>query len=282
MAAPLGGMTLPRDETQDATAEGSYNPEDALLDIEGDDSNTVDTADITGNFKNMLDSSYSDVEPAENPLRSSKTHQVSYDSEQENSESMNSTSGFATNDTPTRELQKSAAALQISNSQVPDSVPTGIQTLKEKLPAEQSEIPDTAPKRIPEARADSFPDSGPKSIPDSRTKSSLSNLMKKKQDKESQSLDIDVISPSETYKKIMEAKLSKEKVPVIGNLESFPENDCGSFYNRGDGRIGRCLVKEDVSNLSVSSLSFDPKTLLCHACPKSHYYTSPLPMSYSC
>jgi hypothetical protein len=42
------------------------------------------------------------------------------------------------------------------------------------------------------------------------------------------------------------------------------------FFNKGDNRILRSVYKEDVSSLSVSSMSLNPVTWKCSVCPSSH------------
>ncbi len=49
--------------------------------------------------------------------------------------------------------------------------------------------------------------------------------------------------------------------------------ECGSFFNKGDNRVLRSVYNENVATLSVSSMSFNPITWLCNACPKKHPIT---------
>ncbi len=77
--------------------------------------------------------------------------------------------------------------------------------------------------------------------------------------------------PPKIYEAIIENKKKKEKAGTIGGIASGQGPlECGSFYNKGDNRVLRSVYKEDVSNLSVSSMSFNPVTWKCTACPSSH------------
>ena len=63
----------------------------------------------------------------------------------------------------------------------------------------------------------------------------------------------------------------KEKVGTIGGITSGQDPiECGSFYNSSDNRVARSVYKEDLTSMSVTSLSFNPKNWMCTACPKSH------------
>jgi hypothetical protein len=46
--------------------------------------------------------------------------------------------------------------------------------------------------------------------------------------------------------------------------------ECGSFYNAGDNRIVRSVLKEDICSGTVTSLSFSSGTWLCSSCPIRH------------
>jgi hypothetical protein len=46
--------------------------------------------------------------------------------------------------------------------------------------------------------------------------------------------------------------------------------ECGSFYNKGDNRIARSVVKEDICSGTVTSLSMSPQSWLCSACLVRH------------
>jgi hypothetical protein len=79
------------------------------------------------------------------------------------------------------------------------------------------------------------------------------------------------IIPPKTYKAIVANKKNKEKVGTIGGITSGQDPiECGSFYNSSDNRVARSVYKEDLTSMSVTSLSFNPKNWLCTACPKSH------------
>ncbi len=77
--------------------------------------------------------------------------------------------------------------------------------------------------------------------------------------------------PSRTYEAIIENKKKKEIAGTIGGIASGQgPTDCGSFFNKGDNRILRSVYKEDVSSLSVSSMSLNPVTWKCSVCPSRH------------
>jgi hypothetical protein len=66
-------------------------------------------------------------------------------------------------------------------------------------------------------------------------------------------------------------KKLKEKVGTIGGITSSQDPiECGSFYNNSDNRVARSVYREDLISMSVTSMSFNPKSWLCTACPKSH------------
>jgi hypothetical protein len=77
--------------------------------------------------------------------------------------------------------------------------------------------------------------------------------------------------PPKTYKAIVANKKLKEKVGTIGGITSGQDPiECGSFYNPSDNRVARSVYREDLISMSVTSMSFNPKTWSCTACPKSH------------
>jgi len=77
--------------------------------------------------------------------------------------------------------------------------------------------------------------------------------------------------PSKTYSKIITSKVLKGKVGTIGGITSGQgSSECGSFFNKGDNRVLRSVYKEDISTMSVSSLSFNPVKWVCSSCPSSH------------
>jgi hypothetical protein len=77
--------------------------------------------------------------------------------------------------------------------------------------------------------------------------------------------------PSKTYSAIITNKKKNEKASTIGGIASGQDpTECGSFFNPGDNRILRSVYKEDVTSGSVSSMSFNPVTWMCTACPRSH------------
>jgi hypothetical protein len=77
--------------------------------------------------------------------------------------------------------------------------------------------------------------------------------------------------PPKTYKAIVANKKDKDKVGTIGGITSGQDPiECGSFYNSSDNRVARSVYKEDLVSMSVTSLSFNPKSWMCTACPKSH------------
>jgi len=77
--------------------------------------------------------------------------------------------------------------------------------------------------------------------------------------------------PPKTYKAIVANKKLKEKVGTIGGITSGQDPiECGSFYNPSDNRVARSVYREDLISMSVTSMSFNPKTWFCTTCPKSH------------
>jgi hypothetical protein len=77
--------------------------------------------------------------------------------------------------------------------------------------------------------------------------------------------------PPKSYEAMIKNKKKKEKAGTIGGIASGQGPlECGSFYNKGDNQVLRSVYTEDVSSLSVSSMSFNPVTWKCTACPSSH------------
>ena len=77
--------------------------------------------------------------------------------------------------------------------------------------------------------------------------------------------------PSDTYKSILAAKISRITPATIpGTGSGVADTSCGSFYNPGDNRIRRAVYKENVANLTVTSMSFNPVTWECASCPSRH------------
>jgi len=77
--------------------------------------------------------------------------------------------------------------------------------------------------------------------------------------------------PSKTYSAIIKNKKNSEKAGTIGGIASGQgPTECGSFFNPGDNRVLRSVYKEDVTNVSVPSMSFNPVSWMCTACPRSH------------
>jgi hypothetical protein len=77
--------------------------------------------------------------------------------------------------------------------------------------------------------------------------------------------------PSATYKAIMAGRIAKNANSVIaGTGLAKAKTNCGSFFNPGDNRVLRSVYKENVATLTVSSLSFNPVSWECSACPKKH------------
>ncbi len=77
--------------------------------------------------------------------------------------------------------------------------------------------------------------------------------------------------PSKTYNAILTNKKRKEKAGTIGGIASGQgPTECGSFFNKGDNRVLRSVYREDVINLNISSLSFNPVTWKCSSCPSNH------------
>ena len=81
------------------------------------------------------------------------------------------------------------------------------------------------------------------------------------------------VSPSENYSKIISSILLKRRPGAIGGTgpdQLLPVSECGSFFNVGDNRVVRSVIKEDIVNLGISSMSFNPVSWICVACPKKH------------
>jgi hypothetical protein len=78
-------------------------------------------------------------------------------------------------------------------------------------------------------------------------------------------------TPSATYKAIMGGRSAKNSNSVLtGTGIAKSKTNCGSFFNPGDNRVLRSVYKENVATLTVSSLSFNPVSWECSACPKKH------------
>ena len=66
-------------------------------------------------------------------------------------------------------------------------------------------------------------------------------------------------TPSATYLSIVSAKKNKLCPPAIpGTGTHNVDYSCGSFYNKGDNRVARTVYKENVANLNITSMSFNP------------------------
>ena len=77
--------------------------------------------------------------------------------------------------------------------------------------------------------------------------------------------------PSNTYKAIMAGRSVKNTPSALrGTGRPSTNTDCGSFYNKGDNRVSRSVYKENVGKMYVSSMSFNPLTWECSACPRKH------------
>ena len=78
-------------------------------------------------------------------------------------------------------------------------------------------------------------------------------------------------TPSATYKAIMGGRSAKNSNSVLtGTGIAKSKTNFGSFFNPGDNRVLRSVYKENVATLTVSSLSFNPVSWECSACPKKH------------
>jgi hypothetical protein len=76
--------------------------------------------------------------------------------------------------------------------------------------------------------------------------------------------------PSDTYKAIMAGSVKNSPSTLRGTGRATANTDCGSFYNKGDNRVSRSVYKENVAKMYVSSMSFNPVTWECSACPRKH------------
>jgi hypothetical protein len=77
--------------------------------------------------------------------------------------------------------------------------------------------------------------------------------------------------PSDTYKAIMAGRsVNNTPYTLRGTGRACANTDCGSFYNKGDNHVSRSVYKENVAKMYVSSLSFNPVTWECSACPRKH------------
>jgi hypothetical protein len=80
------------------------------------------------------------------------------------------------------------------------------------------------------------------------------------------------IIPTETYRKIRENLKKANILPTIGGSGSgsVANESVGSFYNKGDNRMARSLIKEDANALFTTSKSFNSENWDCYACPVKH------------
>jgi hypothetical protein len=73
---------------------------------------------------------------------------------------------------------------------------------------------------------------------------------------------------SDTYKAIMAGRSVKNTPSTLrGTGRASADTVCGSFYNKGDNRVSRSVYKENVAKMYVSSMSFNPVSWECSACP---------------
>ena len=81
----------------------------------------------------------------------------------------------------------------------------------------------------------------------------------------------DVI-PTDSYRKIRESLEKVNILPTVGGAGSgsVADESVGSFYNPGDNRIARTIIKEDSNALFTTSKSFDSNNWDCFACPVKH------------
>jgi hypothetical protein len=81
----------------------------------------------------------------------------------------------------------------------------------------------------------------------------------------------DVI-PTDSYRKIRDSLKKVNILPTIGGTGSgsVADESVGSFYNPGDNRIARAIIKEDSTALFTTSKSFDSNNWDCFACPVKH------------
>jgi hypothetical protein len=76
--------------------------------------------------------------------------------------------------------------------------------------------------------------------------------------------------PSDVYLSIKAQNKMKRLPAVLDGTGTNPKaifTECGSFYNKGDNRVARSVVKEDICTGTVTSLSFSPQSWLCLSCP---------------
>ncbi len=79
--------------------------------------------------------------------------------------------------------------------------------------------------------------------------------------------------PSDVYQSIKALNKMKRLPTVLDGSGTNPRpvfTECGSFYNAGDNRIVRSVLKEDICSGTVTSLSLSPATWLCSSCPSRH------------
>jgi hypothetical protein len=72
--------------------------------------------------------------------------------------------------------------------------------------------------------------------------------------------------PSDVYLSIKAENKMKRLPAVLDGTGTNPKaifTECGSFYNKGDNRVARSVVKEDICTGTVTSLSFSPQSWLC-------------------
>jgi hypothetical protein len=80
------------------------------------------------------------------------------------------------------------------------------------------------------------------------------------------------VIPTDSYRKIRESLKKVNILPTIGGTGSgsVADESVGSFYNPGDNRIARTIIKEDSNALFTTSKSFDSNNWDCFACPVKH------------
>jgi hypothetical protein len=79
--------------------------------------------------------------------------------------------------------------------------------------------------------------------------------------------------PSDVYQSIKAQNKMKRLPTILDGSGTNPRpvfTECGSFYNAGDNRIMRSVLKEDICLGTVTSLSFSQATWLCSSCPVRH------------
>ncbi len=79
--------------------------------------------------------------------------------------------------------------------------------------------------------------------------------------------------PSDVYQSIKAQNKMKRLPTVLDGSGTNPRpvfTECGSFYNAGDNRIVRSVLKEDICSGTVTSLSLSPATWLCSSCSVPH------------